>query len=48
VQLTIVLESSGDGGFTAYVSALPGYFSEGETEEEAIANIREAIDVYLE
>ena len=46
--LKIVLEPSDDGGYTATVPALPGCISEGETVEEAMANIREAIELYLE
>lgn len=37
-----------DGGYTVYVPALPGCISEGDTEEEALHNIQEAIDLYLE
>ena len=37
-----------DGGYTAYVPSLPGCISEGDTIDEAMANIREAIDLYLE
>jgi predicted RNase H-like HicB family nuclease len=48
MRLKIVLEPSDDGGFTVYVPALPGCISEGETEEESIANIHEAIELYLE
>jgi predicted RNase H-like HicB family nuclease len=48
VKLQIVLEPSEDGGYTAVVPALPGCLSEGETREEALANIREAIALYLE
>jgi predicted RNase H-like HicB family nuclease len=44
----IVLEPSDEGGFTATVPVLPGCVSEGETVEEAMANIQEAIDLYLE
>jgi predicted RNase H-like HicB family nuclease len=46
--LKIVLEPSDDGGFTATVPVLPGCVSEGETVEEAMANIQEAIELYLE
>ncbi|MGA1819927.1 MAG: type II toxin-antitoxin system HicB family antitoxin [Thermoplasmatota archaeon] len=46
--IKIVLEPSEDGGFTVYVPSLPGCISEGETREEAIENIREAIELYLE
>jgi predicted RNase H-like HicB family nuclease len=48
VRLKVILEPSDEGGFTAYVPALPGCISEGETTEEALANIREAIELYLE
>ena len=48
MKLKIVLEPSDEGGFTVFVPALPGCVSEGETREEALANIREAIELYLE
>jgi predicted RNase H-like HicB family nuclease len=46
--LEVVLEPSDEGGFTAYLPSLPGCISEGETAEEALANLREAIELYLE
>jgi len=48
MKCKIVLEKSEEGGYTVYVPSLPGCVSEGETEEEAIGNIREAIELYLE
>ena len=48
MKLTIVLEPQEEGGFTAYVPSLPGCISEGDTKEEAIKNIKEAIELYLE
>lgn len=48
MKIRVVLEASAEGGFTVYVPSLPGCISEGETEEEALANIREAIELYLE
>jgi len=48
MKLKIVLQPSDDGGFTVYVPSLPGCVSEGETEQEALKNIREAIELYLE
>ncbi len=48
MRLKIVLEPSEEGGFTVYVPALPGCISEGESREEALANIREAVELYLE
>jgi len=48
MKLKIILESSEDGGYTVFVPSLPGCISEGETKEEALKNIREAIELYLE
>jgi predicted RNase H-like HicB family nuclease len=42
------LEPSDEGGFTAIVPALPGCISEGDTREEALANVQEAIRLYLD
>ncbi|MBI4063201.1 MAG: type II toxin-antitoxin system HicB family antitoxin [Elusimicrobia bacterium] len=45
----VVLEKEPeDGGFSVYVPALPGCASQGETEDEALSNIREAIEMTLE
>lgn len=44
----IVLEAQEEGGFSAYVPSLKGCISEGETKEEALKNIKEAIELYLE
>lgn len=46
--MRIILEPSEEGGFSAVVPSLPGCISEGDTREEAMANIREAIALYLE
>jgi predicted RNase H-like HicB family nuclease len=48
MKFQVVLEPSDEGGFTAYVPSLPGCISEGDTREEALANIAEAIQLYLE
>ena len=48
MNITVVLEASEDGGYTVYVPALPGCISEGETVEDALENIQEAILLYLE
>ena len=46
--LKIYLEKSEEGGYTVTVPSLPGCISEGDTKEEAIKNIKEAIEPYLE
>jgi predicted RNase H-like HicB family nuclease len=48
MKLKIVLEPSDEGGFTVLVPSLPGCISEGDTREEALSNIKEAIELYLE
>jgi len=48
MKFKIYLEPSEEGGFTAIVPSLPGCISEGETKEEALKNIKEAIELYLE
>ncbi len=48
MTLKVVLERSDEGGFTVYVPSLPGCVSEGEAIDEAMANIREAVELYLE
>ena len=48
MKLKVVLEPSEDGGYTAYVPSLPGCISEGDSKEDALENIREAIELYLE
>lgn len=47
-KYTVVFEREADGGFVVSVLALPGCVSQGATREEALANIREAIEVYME
>ncbi len=48
MRFKVVLEKSEEGGYTAHVPSLPGCISEGETQEEALKNIQEAIELYLE
>ncbi len=48
MRYTVVLEQEDDGGFSASVPALPGCHSQGDTRGEAMANIREAIELYVE
>ena len=48
MEYTVVIQREEDGGYVATVPALPGCVSQGDTRDEVIANIREAIEVYLE
>ncbi len=48
MRLRIILEPSEEGGYTVLVPSLPGCISEGDTKEEAVTNIKEAIALYLE
>lgn len=47
-QFTVILESDATGGYHVFCPALKGCHSEGETEAEAMENIQEAIELYLE
>ncbi|MCX6617972.1 MAG: type II toxin-antitoxin system HicB family antitoxin [Acidobacteria bacterium] len=46
-RYTVVLEQEPDGGYSVHVPALPGCASQGDTLEEALANIRGAAELYL-
>ncbi len=48
MKITIVLEPQEEGGYTVYVPSLPGCISQGETKDDALKNIKEAIELYLE
>ena len=48
MKFKVIFEPSGEGGYTVHVPSLPGCISEGETIEEAMKNIQEAIKLYLE
>ena len=44
----VILIPDETGGYVVEVPSLPGCYSQGETEEEALANIREAIALHIE
>lgn len=48
MRLRVVLEPSDEGGYTMYAPSLPGCISEGDSREEALEHIREAIQLYLQ
>ena len=47
MQFNAIIERDRDG-FYAYIPALQGCMSQGDTLEEALANIKEALELYLE
>ena len=47
-KFRVILESNELGGYTVTVPLLPGCISEGDTKEGALANIKEAIELYIE
>lgn len=44
----VILIPDPDGGYVVEVPSLPGCYSQGETVEETLANIREAIELHIE
>ena len=48
MKLKVIIHKAEEGGYWAEVPALPGCVSEGDTLDETKANIREAIEGYLE
>jgi predicted RNase H-like HicB family nuclease len=48
MKYTVILEPQDEGGYTVRCLELPGAISQGETKEEALANIKEAIGLVLE
>ena len=47
-EFDVVLETVPEGGFVVSVPDLPGCYTQGESREEALANAKEAIGLYLE
>ena len=48
MKIKILIRPEDVGGFSVSVPALPGCYSQGETLDEALANIREAAELWLE
>ena len=48
MKLHVVIEKDESGYYVAEVPALPGCVSQGKTRDEAVANIKEAIEGWLE
>ena len=48
MRYTVILEQEPDGGYVVSVPALPGCVSQGDSRPEALVNVREAIELYVE
>ena len=48
MEVQVVLEKQKEGGYTVYAPSLKGCISQGENREEALKNIKEAVELYLE
>lgn len=47
-QFNAVFQEEAEGGYSVWVPSLPGCCSQGDTFEEALNNIKEAMELYLE
>ncbi len=48
MQYSVVVHTAEEGGYWVEVPALPGCYTQGETVEESLRNVKEAIELYLE
>ena len=48
LSYSVELKPQEEGGYTVTVPILPGCISEGDTMEEALKNIKEAVEGYIE
>lgn len=48
MKYTILLEKQKEGGYTAQCLEVPGAISQGETKEETLKNVKEALALVLE
>jgi predicted RNase H-like HicB family nuclease len=48
LNYNVIFQKEADGGYSVWVPTLPGCTSQGDTFEEALKNIQEAIALYLE
>ena len=48
MRQAVIFPDHEDGGWVAEVPSLPGCISQGDTREEAIANIRDAIETWID
>ena len=48
MRYTVIIEKGHESGYVAYAPALKGCISQGETREEVLKNIKEAMEAYVE
>jgi predicted RNase H-like HicB family nuclease len=48
MKFKVIIEKGEDGWYVVEVPALPGCISQGKTKKEALENVKEAIELYLE
>ncbi len=48
MKYTVIIEEGRESGYVAYAPALKGCVSQGKTREEALKNIKEAMEAYVE
>ncbi len=48
MKYTVIIEKGHESGYVAYAPALKGCVSQGKTKAEALRNIKEAMEVYVE
>jgi predicted RNase H-like HicB family nuclease len=48
LKLPVIIKPGEDGYFVAEIPVLPGCLSQGKTQEEALTNIKDAAQLYLE
>ena len=47
MEYTFVVHQAEEGGYWAEVPTLPGCYSQGETMDQVVSNVREAIESYI-
>jgi len=48
MKYTVIIERGCESGYVAYAPALKGCVSQGDTREEALKNVKEAMEAYVE
>lgn len=48
MKYTVILQKGRESGYVAYAPALKGCVSQGETKQEAVKNVKEAVEAYVE